>query len=57
LLPPEVRLTPLGEAVLAGGQNLVELNGIDDWVAGIHLDSAAGRVWYRSGDPLALERA
>ena len=53
----EVRLTPLGEAVLAGRHNLVELNGIDEWVGGIHLDSAAGRVWYRSGDSLALEPA
>lgn len=44
----EVRITPVGEDVLAGRQNMVALNGIDDWVCGIHLDSAAGRVWYRS---------
>jgi hypothetical protein len=27
----------------------VEHNGIDAWVAGVHLDAAAGRVWFREG--------
>ena len=50
----EVTITALGENILAGHRNMVELNGIDDWVAGIHLDSAASRVWYRSGDSVLI---
>jgi hypothetical protein len=42
----EVVLTETGEAVLAGRANAVELNGIDDWVLGVHLDSRHGAVWY-----------
>jgi hypothetical protein len=53
----EVRITPVGEQVLAGNKQMVELNGIDDWVGGIHLDASAGRVWYRSGDSLRPYRA
>jgi len=41
-----VRLTPFGERVLAGEANFVDANGIDDWVAGVHLQSDAGRVWF-----------
>jgi hypothetical protein len=40
------RLTPFGERVLAGEANFVDANGIDDWVAGVHLQSEAGRVWF-----------
>ncbi|HEY5754275.1 MAG TPA: DUF1835 domain-containing protein [Steroidobacter sp.] len=43
----EVSLSEAGESVLAGRANAVELNGIDDWVLGVHLDSKLGRVWYR----------
>jgi len=43
----EVALTDAGAAVLAGEANAVELNGIDDWVLGVHLDSGTGAVWYR----------
>jgi hypothetical protein len=42
----EVRLTQYGEVILAGKGNAVEWNGIDDWVAGVHLDSRKGRVWF-----------
>ena len=42
----EVVLTDAGEAVLAGRANAVELNGIDDWILGVHLDSHNGSVWY-----------
>lgn len=48
----EVRLTQYGEAVLAGKGNAVEWNGIDDWVAGVHLDSRNGRVWFRKEQTL-----
>jgi len=36
----EVVLTQTGRAVLEGRANSVALNGIDDWVGGIHLNSA-----------------
>jgi hypothetical protein len=42
----EVRLTQYGEAILSGKGNAVEWNGIDDWVAGVRLDSRNGRVWF-----------
>lgn len=42
----QVALTAAGESVLAGESNAVELNGIDDWVLGVHLDSRNGSVWY-----------
>jgi hypothetical protein len=41
----EARLTSFGERVLEGKANFLDTNGIDDWVAGVHLSSAAGRVW------------
>jgi hypothetical protein len=41
-----VNLTPFGARVLAGEANFVDRNGIDDWVAGVHLQSEAGRVWF-----------
>ena len=44
-------LTDLGRAVVEGRENFIRLNGIDDWVLGVHLDSASGgRVWYRTDD-------
>jgi hypothetical protein len=43
----EVALTETGAAVLDGRANAVTLNGIDDWVLGVHLDSTIGSVWYR----------
>lgn len=43
----EVRLTEMGRQVLAGQQNFVSLNGIQEWVGGIHLDSSAERVWFQ----------
>ena len=48
----EVRLTEHGEGLLGGQGNAVEWNGIDDWVAGVHLDSSSGRVWFREGQTL-----
>jgi hypothetical protein len=48
----EVAITEAGELVLAGRANAIELNGIDDWVFGIHLDSRQGSVWYRKGNTL-----
>jgi hypothetical protein len=47
-----IRLTQAGEAFLSGRSNFVEVNGIDEWVAGVHLDSKAGNVWFRDGETL-----
>ena len=41
-----LRLTPFGERVLDGKANFVDVNGIDDWVAAVHLQSETGRVWF-----------
>jgi hypothetical protein len=49
---PVARLTVDGERFLTGESNLVELNGIDDWVCGVHLDSNAGSVWYHRDNTL-----
>ena len=38
--------------MLAGRRNFVELNGVDDWVGGVHLDSRTGVVWFRRGEEL-----
>jgi hypothetical protein len=48
----EVRLTAEGDDVLAGRGHFVAWNGIDDHVAGVHLRSAVGDVWYRNGETL-----
>jgi uncharacterized protein DUF1835 len=47
-----VRVTAAGEDVLSGRRNFVELNGVDDWVGGVHLDSRTGTVWFRRGEEL-----
>jgi uncharacterized protein DUF1835 len=47
-----VEITDTGRAVLRGKANAVRLNGIDDWIAGVHLDSRAGRVWFNQDGAL-----
>jgi hypothetical protein len=47
-----VTVTGAGQDILAGRTGFVTLNGIDDWVGGVHLDSTANRVWFRRGDSL-----
>ncbi len=46
----DVFLTEVGRRVLDGKANHVHLNGIDDWVAGVHLSSKERRVWFRRED-------
>ena len=48
----QIALTDAGESVLAARANAVELNGIDDWVLGVHLDSKRGSVWYHKAGTL-----
>jgi hypothetical protein len=52
----QVALTEAGESVLAARANAVELNGIDDWVLGVHLDSRHGSVWYHKDGTLVAGR-
>jgi Domain of unknown function (DUF1835) len=51
----EVHLTETGKRVLEGKANVVELNGIDDWVGGTHLDSTEGRVWFQRNGVLVSD--
>jgi len=50
----EARLIETGRDSLAGKANFVDLNGIDDWVGGVHLDSTRGRVWFRRDGGLQM---
>jgi hypothetical protein len=43
-------VTDAGARALAGKANFVDLNGIDDWIGGVHLESSKGSVWFRRGD-------
>jgi hypothetical protein len=49
----EIRLTPFGQAVLAGEANTVHENGIDLWVGGVHLTDAENPP-FREGRTLLL---
>ena len=42
----DVQLTDFGKAVLAGEENHVNTNGIDNWIGGVHLKSEYGSPWY-----------
>jgi hypothetical protein len=42
----EARLTSEGERFLKAELNFVELNGIEDWLGGVHLDSRVGNLWF-----------
>jgi hypothetical protein len=48
----EAKLTPFGEEVLKGGASNYPANPIDEWAAGVRLDSAAGRLWFNDGGRL-----
>ncbi len=43
----EYQLTERGRAVKAGERNAIDMNGIDDWVCGVHVSNEAGNVWLR----------
>jgi hypothetical protein len=46
-----VELLPAGSKVLEGATNLLDVNPIDDWVGGVHLDSRTGGTWVTSAGP------
>lgn len=50
----ETTISPYGIKALAGKINVIEENGIDDWVCGVHLDSLSDNVWVRNKDGLIL---
>jgi hypothetical protein len=39
--------TGLGKAVREGRANHAAINGIDDWIGGVHLHAKSGSPWYR----------
>jgi hypothetical protein len=41
-----VALTSAGAAVLDGTTSAALMNGLDDWVGGVHLQSEHNRIWY-----------
>jgi hypothetical protein len=49
-------LTDLGQRVLAGEENHVEVSGIDRYVGGMHLSSEEGKVWWRKDGRLVERR-
>ena len=52
-----VRLTDFGRQVRNGAANHVEVNGIDDWVGGVHLRASTGSPWYRRNGELIPRKA
>jgi hypothetical protein len=48
----EAVLTPFGEQVLRGRASNYPANPIDDWVAGVHLSSEKGALWFNDGGRL-----
>ena len=43
----ETTILPDGIKALSGEINMIEENGIDDWVCGVHLDSSSDGLWVR----------
>lgn len=50
----EVQLTDFGRAVLSGDANVIEENGIDDWIGGVHLIGYRPSA-HRDGAELIIE--
>ncbi len=40
----KVKVLPLAHDILAGHVNFIDLNGLDDWIGGVHL-SPAYMIW------------
>jgi hypothetical protein len=53
----EVAVTDVGIKALRGGANFVALNGVEEWIGGVHLQSTEGKVWFRSGEMLVESNA
>lgn len=48
----EIHILQDGIKALSGEINMIQENGIDDWVCGVHLDSSSGGVWVRDDKQL-----
>ncbi len=49
----EISITELGKEVLAGHKNNIELNGIDDYIGGVHLSSKKGTAqWFYENETI-----
>lgn len=51
-----INILPAGLNALQDKVNVIELNGIDDWVGGVHQDSSTGSVWLRNNEALFLQK-
>lgn len=47
--------TPTGLAVLNGTTNALDLNPVNEWVGGVHLDTTEAGVWVTGAGPNALD--
>ncbi len=52
----QVMITKNGKRALDEKVNVIELNGIDDWIGGVHLDSSTGSVWLRKDETLFSQK-
>lgn len=51
----EVCISRFGADVKEGRGNKVKVNGIDEWVGGVHLDSSLGGTWFRKRESLIYQ--
>ncbi len=47
-----LKLTPLGERLLQGQENWLEVNKVDKWVGGVHVSSEKVKNWFYIDDQL-----
>ncbi|MCZ6804416.1 MAG: hypothetical protein O7D86_10900 [Proteobacteria bacterium] len=48
----EASILPFGIDVKEERENTVVINGLNDWVGGVHLDSSSGGMWFRKDEKL-----
>ena len=51
----KTEITEFGLKVLEGKHNVVQVNGINDWVGGVHLNASIGETWFRQDNELILK--
>ncbi len=52
----QIKISKSGKQALQDKINVIKLNGIDDWVGGVHLDSSTGSVWLRKNQTLLYQK-
>ena len=50
-----MKISQFGAKVLQGRHNVVRVNGVNDWVGGVQLDSSSGSTWFREGENLKFK--